>query len=616
MRRRRSILIGVLFSVAAFSLIASARLGTIFLPGTQPGVVETFDSPLQCLACHQGENSGVPVTIGSDWAGSMMGHSARDPIFYAAVAIANKYRDGSGEFCLRCHSPGGWLEGRSDPPTGEGLNATDRQGVQCDACHRLKDPSVPDTTADPPVPGAGNGMMVMQVPLYPKRGPFSDAFQFHETVQDSFQVASEFCGTCHNVSNPFYADDPVTQSPHEYSPIERTYSEWLLSSYPSLGEEGTCQSCHMPRLTGYGCIVQGAPLRENIPQHDLTGGNTFVPDILHDFWGSEVDTAALRRGRDRAAQTLRRAALLDFVTTRIGDTLIAEVTVANLTGHKLPTGYPEGRRMWLSVFAMDEAGDTLFRSGAYNDETGELPDDPQLKVYEVRPGLTAQTADVYGLEPGPSFHFILNDTIYFDNRIPPSGFTNAAFAGHHAAPVGYHYDDFVYWDRTTYRIPGDVSTLSVLLYYQTASREYITFLRDENTGNPFDWNAWGDSLYTAWERNGKSRPAIIDSITLPVVLTGVPGGRGVPEQTQLDQNYPNPFNPSTTIRFTLGRSGPARIVITDLLGREVAVPVSGYLEAGEHRALLSADGWPSGVYFYSLYTGEDRITTKKLILMK
>jgi hypothetical protein len=611
----RKVIVIVGASAIGAATFAGGGLSGIFLPGTQPEVVETFDSPRQCLACHQGENTGVPVTIGNDWQGSMMGHSARDPIFYAAVAIANKYRDGSGEFCIRCHSPGGWLEGRSDPPTGEGLMGTDLEGVQCDVCHRLKDAMAPDSTANPPVPGYGNGMMIAQIPAYPKRGPFPDAIQFHPTLEDSVQRSSNLCGTCHNVSNPFYAADPVLQSPHEYSPIERTYSEWLLSSFPTLGESGTCQSCHMSPDTGYGCIVPGAPLRPNIPKHDLTGGNTFVPEILYDFWGEAVDTAALRAGKFRAFATLQRAAMLDLTAERVGDSIVATVQITNLTGHKLPTGYPEGRRMWLSIEGRDTAGNMIFQSGAYNPQSGDLTLDDQIKVYEVKPGLTESTAAQYGLDPGPSFHFVLNDTIFFDNRIPPIGFTNASFQEHHAEPVGYAYGDGQYWDITTYRLPPGVASVTAVLYYQTASKEYVTFLRDENAGNPFDWNEWGESLYEAWEQHGKSRPVIMDSTSVAVILTGIAQAPSLPERVVLDQNYPNPFNPTTEIGFSLPHDGTVTLRIYDILGREIATLLHERMAAGSYARKFNAGRLPSGIYYYRLETSEFS-QTKKMILAK
>jgi len=605
--------LAVAILVSAFSM---ADIGGVFLPGTQPNVVDTFDSPDQCRACHRGDNNGTPVTIADDWGGSMMAHSARDPIFYAAVAIANKYRTGSGEFCIRCHSPGGWLEGRSDPPTGQGLSGNDLQGVQCDVCHRLRDGMIPDSTANPPVPGYGNGMMVMQVPIEPKRGPFDDAFQFHQTVYDSFQVSSNLCGTCHNVSNPFYATDPITQSPHEYGTIERTYSEWLLSSYSTLGEAGSCQSCHMPPDTGYGCNVPGAMQRPNVPKHDLTGGNAFLPDILPDFWEGSVDTTLLRLGKSRAIATLQRAATLEATAVQAGDSVVLTVQVTNLTGHKLPTGYPEGRRMWLSIAGMNVSGDTVFESGGYDFSSGELMTDPQLKVYEAKPGLTEQTANQYGLIPGPSFHFILNDSIYSDNRIPPEGFTNAAFEEHLASPVGYIYADGQYWDITEYLLPAGVTEVSVILYYQTASKEYITFLRDENIGNDFDWNNWGDSLYSVWDRRGKSMPVLMESVSITVGQTSVGNSGNPPDAILLYQNYPNPFNPVTTIAFSLNRPGNIVISLFDIAGRAVGEIARGRYGAGRNLVEFDGKNLPSGVYFYTLTVDERVRLNRKLILLR
>jgi hypothetical protein len=607
----------IIFFASAFSL---TDFNAIFLPGTQPGVVQTFDTPTYCQTCHQTQAGQHTVTITADWKGSMMAHSAQDPIFYAAVAVANKYSSGSGEFCIRCHSPTGWLEGRSNPPTGQALTGNDLNGVQCDACHRMKDPMIPDSTSSIPVPGYGNGMFVAQVPRSPKRGPYTDATNpFHTTQADSFFRSGNFCGVCHTVSNPLYATDPNTQSPHLYSPIERTHSEWLLSWYGAQGEAGTCQSCHMPPQVGYGCTLAMSPQRSDLPKHDLTGGNTFVPDILADFWTLAADTAQIAAGKQRAIQTLQSAANLELIAYRQNDTVKSAVRVTNLTGHKLTTGYPEGRRMWLNIVGRNANGDTLFQSGAYDFETADLTLDPQVKVYETKPGLTATRAAQYGLAPGPSFHFVLNDTIFFDNRIPPRGFTNAAFENHLAQPVGYSYADDQYWDNTTYKLPTTVTQVTSTLYYQTASKEYITFLRDENIGNINDWRAWGDSLYSAWSRHVKSRPVVMNTLTVQVQdsSTGFTSPEdNLPGAITLSQNYPNPFNPSTTIEFAINKAAYVTLRVYDLLGRDVVTLFKGRLQPEKHRIAFDASGLPSGMYFYALVVNNEFRETKKLLIVR
>jgi len=608
-----------------------AEVHSIILPGTQPNVVQTLDDPAECRLCHVTQASGAhPVSIVSDWQGSMMGNSARDPIFYAAVAVANKDQSGVGEFCIRCHSPGGWLEGRSTLSGGEALTGNDLNGVQCDVCHRMKDPMLPDSTVNPPIPGYGNGMFVVQATKLPKRGPFSDAYEAHRLEADSFQRSGNLCGVCHNVSNPLYAANPITQPPYEYSPIERTHSEWLLSWYAQQGEAGNCQSCHMKPEIGYGCNIAEAPLRQNIPKHNLTGGNAFVPDILADFWGKAVDTLRLAAGKQRAIQMLQSAATVEATAYRLRDTVRVHVRVINRTGHKLPTGYPEGRRMWLNIVGRNASGDTVFQSGAYDFQTAELTIDAQAKIYHTEPGLTPARAQQLGLPPGPSFHFILNDTIYYDNRIPPRGFNNAAFAQHLAQPVGYSYADGQFSDSTTYQLPPSVAAVSVTLYYQTASKPYITFLRDENIGNPYDWRAWGDSLYAAWARHGKSRPVAMNTVNL--LVTSVEQTNGIVQGFMLEQNYPNPFNPSTKISFKLQVSGFTSLKVCDLLGREVKTLVNEKLEPGRYERTFDASGLASGVYFYKLSVSpaatrdlvplardgetKDFASTKKLLLLR
>ena len=592
----------------------------IFLPGTQPGQVLPADSIGMCFQCHETQPGNHVTTIFSAWRGSMMAHSARDPVFFAALAVANKYNDVSGEFCIRCHSPTGWLAEHSKSPDGTSLIGSDFDGVQCDYCHRSANPMLPDSTVPVTnqVPGFGNGMHAVQGQPQPRRGPYADALTFHDVLFDPFQRTGELCGVCHNVSNPDYAVDRLTQSPHEYGAIERTYSEWVLSWYATQGDAGTCQSCHMTRTVGYGCTLPSAPQRSDLAQHDLTGGNTFVPDILPLFWQG-LDTAQLQAGKQRAIATLQRAAELLVAAGHSGDSVLALVRITNRTGHKLPTGYPEGRRMWINLIAFNAAGDTVFQSGRYDTSTGMLFQDNQVKVYEMKPGLTDSIAQLHTLSPGPSFHFILNDTIFFDNRIPPRGFSNQEFRQHLAEPVGYTYADSQYWDVTRYTLPMSAATVQARLYYQTASKEYIEFLRDENVGNTHDWNHWGDSLYSAWANNGKSRPVAMNSSTVAVqdsfpVFVPVEN-KPIPLEITLLQNYPNPFNPATTIPFSLSRSAEVSLKLYDILGREVQTLAEGRFPRGLHFAVVDGVHLSSGLYMYRLVV-EGRQLSRKLLLLK
>jgi len=83
----------------------------------------------------------------------------------------------------------------------------------------------------------------------------------------------------------------------------------------------------------------------------------------------------------------------------------------------------------------------------------------------------------------------------------------------------------------------------------------------------------------------------------------------------LNQNYPNPFNPSTTIEYSIQKSGNVSLKVYDMIGNEVANLVSENQEAGNYSLEFNADNLPSGIYVYRLISG-NFTDTKKLILLK
>lgn len=71
---------------------------------------------------------------------------------------------------------------------------------------------------------------------------------------------------------------------------------------------------------------------------------------------------------------------------------------------------------------------------------------------------------------------------------------------------------------------------------------------------------------------------------------GNPLSVSVPHSVVLDQNYPNPFNPTTTIAYGVPAAGPVRLIVYDLLGREVAVLVDATQAPGTYRVPLAMNG--------------------------
>ena len=95
----------------------------------------------------------------------------------------------------------------------------------------------------------------------------------------------------------------------------------------------------------------------------------------------------------------------------------------------------------------------------------------------------------------------------------------------------------------------------------------------------------------------------------------------IPSEYKLYDNYPNPFNPSTVIRFSLPRGSHVKLIVYDMLGREVEVLYDRYFDSGVYEATLSAGhaekgrNMASGVYFYTL-AADQFLQTKKMLLIK
>jgi hypothetical protein len=314
-------------------------------------------------------------------------------------------------------------------------------------------------------------------------------------------------------------------------PIESTFDEWLNSSYATsgvyapqfAGEKpggmvGACQDCHMPRQTGYAAddlgfrypVFRDCETTGCLPAHVLVGGNTWVPHILQDTrWrlNAAADAAYLNATIQQAQAMLQRAATLSLELQGSGAQREAVVRIVNETGHKLPTGYPEGRRMWINLRAYDADNRLIYESGRYNPQTAVLAHDDALKVYEVKQGMTPELAATLGHQAGPSFHFVLNNTVYKDNRIPPRGYMTAAYDRPGLRPAGANYADGQYWDDTVYAVPAATVRVAVTLYYQTSSAEYIDFLR--NNGG-----ADAATLGALWD-GSKSPPEIMAEADYP-----------------------------------------------------------------------------------------------------
>jgi uncharacterized repeat protein (TIGR01451 family) len=556
-------------SISDLELYASISIPTsviettsndFFLPGTQSNQLNSeIPSSADCDICHS-------EPIYDKWRGSMMSQATRDPLFWSALNIANVDAPNSGEYCLRCHTPKGWLEGRNSPSNGSGLSTSDlADGVSCALCHRLVDShqslndeatlidaTIRDALVNPiPLDFIGSGAIIVD-PDDRRRGPFSFGLSlpYHSAYQTDFfhqtknaVTSSRLCGSCHNVSNPvlswdeersqFWINQTNNPAPsfdnQDLFRIETTYDEWLYSDYANGGvyapqfagniSDGiveSCQDCHMLRTQGtaadsaFNPILRDCRTTGCLPEHTFLGANSWVPTLLQNSdWRLYAlsDSQYLDSTILEAERFVRKAASITLNLKTLNTHKVATVRVTNNTGHKLPTGYPEGRQMWIYLSAYDESGEKVFESGTYNSSTGQLERDTHIKVYEAKQGITPEFAEWLNKVPGETFHFILNNTIIKDNRIPPQGFSLIDYQEMGLQSVGAFYSDGQNWDETTYTLPLETERVYARLYYQTASKEYIEFLEKHGGVD-------GLSLYELWQ-NSKSPPILMAKAQYP-----------------------------------------------------------------------------------------------------
>ena len=245
----------------------------------------------------------------------------------------------------------------------------------------------------------------------------------------------------------------------------------------------------MPADEGLSCIF--GEERSDLATHQMVGGNTWLLNAvreLNDDLETGLDDDSVNRSIAATINMLENAA--DLELSAEGSTLSVKVT--NQTGHKLPTGYPEGRRMWVNVQFYDESNNLIDERGAYDFVNATLSE-TDTTVYEMKLSASPDVAAQAGIPTGPSFHLVLMNQVEKDNRIPARGFTNAEYESLQIAPVGQAYADGENFDITDFNIPAGAASADVRVYYQSTTREYVEFLRDENTTNTA-----GQTMYDLW----------------------------------------------------------------------------------------------------------------------
>src|SRR5688572_11224866 len=421
-----------------------------------------FATSDNCLACHNGmtARSGEDVSIGIAWRASMMANSARDPYWQASVRRETldhtSHADAIQDECAICHMPMARTAAHAAGSRGRvfaiapGSGGTSEEhqlaadGVSCTLCHQIG----PDRlgTRESFVGGFVLGRRTADgLPMF---GPYDVEAGVKRTMHSATDAVpsksehmrqSEVCATCHTLYTEAYgpAGEVVGSLPEQMP-----YLEWRHSTFARDGEGGrSCQSCHMPDVESVPIAsVLGEP-RERLARHTFLGGNFFMLRMLNHFRSQLGVTAPAAELTAAADATLRQLAsdTAQIAITRAaiaGRRLEAEVAVRNLTGHKLPTGYPS-RRVWVHLTVRDASGAVVFESGAV-DEAGRIAgNDNDADARRLEPHFEeirgADQVQIYEAiiagRDGAVTTGLLTATQYVkDNRLLPRGFDKASAA--------------------------------------------------------------------------------------------------------------------------------------------------------------------------------------------
>ena len=455
---------------------------------------------------------------------------------------------------------------RTGSMPGAKYGALARDGISCTSCHHIRRDVIPPAWKKSPLEFFLTNTITGQFQTGPAEelfGPFKDdeivTLPMDNALgvkpkHDDYIRSSRMCGSCHTIDLPVVDNPPApinADTPHSIE--QATYLEWLNSRYQNeFGTPGkfaqSCQDCHMPRdLKNELLDVDSGPINTRIAiveddsypaaehraavddirvrmregtfsRHEFLGMNAFLLEMFNQFNDvlgvrkSDYMTGTSDNLQNTQAnlfeQARKRTATVEVKPSISGRTLTADVTVTNLTGHRLPSGVGF-RRAWIELLVLENrdsrervvwsSGRTnsvgvivdgegrplpteFFEKNAYQEHHTLITSDDQVQIYEEL------SKDAEG---NFTTSFIRRDEDVKDNRLLPIGWTkkgpDPSLNGRYLKatyPHGKAHDDPDYadgegHDRVRYRIalPGGVDPAHVsvraTLYYQNIPPYYL-----------------------------------------------------------------------------------------------------------------------------------------------
>ena len=493
-----------------------------------------FSTAATCDSCHQDihDRTGRDVSQAENWRATMMANAARDPYYLASVSLelveAPEYADAIQDKCSVCHMPLAHFsdahEGNLSVMFGENgysspshpLHDLAMDGVSCTACHQIP-PNLPqaepknsgDLAIDFSIP-RGARTLYGPYPVDEVGAMIMRGGSGYSITQSQHIRESALCATCHELYIHYIDEDGSISE--NYFPEQTPYAEWLHSDYP---RQASCQSCHMDRAKGKVALSNLTPEKTHphFAIHNFHGSNVYMLSILQQF-GDELGVQSTDEQfetlKTRTLQSLQEeSANLDVSPPRVdGESLLFQVRIETLTGHKFPTSFPS-RRAWLHVTVRDAEGNLLFESGAAAPdgriEGNANDDDPS--AYEPHYDLITNPEQVQIYESimqtpdGKVTTQQMRASGYIkDNRLLPAGFDKSS-ADPYIAVIGAAAEDENFLgggDTVSYQIPvGGASgpfTVEVELLYQAVSYRWAQNVMAYDTPAAQDFTRYYDAV--------------------------------------------------------------------------------------------------------------------------
>ena len=496
------------------------------------------------------------------WRSSMMANSAKDPFWRAKVAhevaVNPQHKAALEDKCTTCHAPLGNFAAAHigiDQYSMEMLIADSLalDGVSCVACHQqsLDSSGVSfsgELKFDSAVIYGPYGIGKDEPPLYDLP---MNTYVGYDVMHGSHMVNSNVCADCHTLLT--HSVDLDGEFTGEVYVEQATYHEWLNSAFSGEGtdipeefenQEGSCQSCHMPRIAEPAIISSGyAFLEPRTPYglHSLVGANTAMLEILRD----NVDLLGLTATPSQFDSTISRTrnmlleqsidlTLYENIDYDNPTNLSFTVELKNKAGHKFPSGYAS-RRAFIEAIVI-QYDDTLFHSGKMDSSGARIlgSDDFGLDAFEPHYDIITDEAQVliYELvaaDVNSSPTNVLEQAYITvkDNRLVPKGFSMNHSAYDTTRLEGAVLDDDNFniieatgetgsgSDKVIYQMPvtpefnlvdwDNPATVIVNVYYQSMPPRWVESM--------FDWDLQPINTFQALFEEHGSAAVLIASET-------------------------------------------------------------------------------------------------------